>query len=114
MTNAEAIEIIENEYQCVKTASVGLCGRNCSICDLLKTDKEIFDAYDLAVKALQKQVPRRPHIESVEFRDKNFISYTISCSNCGKEFEACFNTDYNKEFRYCSRCGHAIDWGDQL
>ena len=67
MTFEEAIEITEVERACVKRNTDNKCDRDCINCDLLRTEEEIFAAYDMAIKALEKQ--------------------TNSCSNC-KQGEA--------------------------
>ena len=48
---------------------------------------------DLAIKALEKQVPKKP---------KHKLSEDY-CFNCGKLV-------YKSSGDYCSYCGHAIDW----
>lgn len=58
MTNQEAIKIIKNERECVQRAVAG-CNRDCLNCDLLKPEKEIFEAYALVIKAMKKQIPKK-------------------------------------------------------
>ena len=48
----QAINVINNEVKCVKHAPY--CDRNCGVCDLRLNDKDILDAYDLAIIALSK------------------------------------------------------------
>lgn len=54
MTIQEAIEIIEVERACVKRNTDNKCDRDCINCDLLRTEEEIFAAYDMAIESLEK------------------------------------------------------------
>ena len=54
----QARDYIEDEIRCVLRAVNGICDRNCKKCDLLKNDKELIEAYDLAILALEKQTPK--------------------------------------------------------
>ena len=55
MTNKRAIEIIENEKQCViRQSGPGIvCDRNCASCELVLPDQDVLDAYDKAIAALE-------------------------------------------------------------
>ena len=65
-------------------------------------DKYTTDAIDMAINALEKQIPKKPIIR----KTKNYFGYTeyILCPNCKKvDFgltQPCF----------CRLCGQAIDW----
>lgn len=52
-----------------------------------------------AVKALEKQIPRKP-IED------GYFDRPCVCPECGQEF------GFNSGFKYCENCGQAIDWSD--
>jgi len=52
MNSNEVIEVIENEKECVKRA--GICDRECQVCDLVKNDEEILEAYDQSIKAIKR------------------------------------------------------------
>jgi hypothetical protein len=55
MTKLEAIAIIENEKRCVNRASKNDdCNRDCYNCELVKTDAEILEALDMAIKAMEQ------------------------------------------------------------
>lgn len=57
MTREEAIAIIENEKKCVNRANKNdYCNRDCYNCELVKTDTEILEALDMAIKALEQTV----------------------------------------------------------
>ena len=53
MTENEAIEIIQTEKQCVLRNVEG-CDRDCKKCDLVRQDKEIIEAYDMAISSLKE------------------------------------------------------------
>ena len=52
MSSEEVIEVIENEKECVKRA--GICDRECQVCDLVRNDEEILEAYDQSIKAIRR------------------------------------------------------------
>lgn len=55
MTRKEAIAIIENEKKCVNRANKNdYCNRDCYNCELVKTDREILTALDMAIQALEQ------------------------------------------------------------
>ena len=66
--------------------------------------KIIAKAYDLAIEALEKHIPKKPIIRKTE----DYFGYVkyILCPNC-KEVEFGFNQPC-----FCDRCGQAIDWSD--
>lgn len=52
----EAIAILENEKKCVNRANKNdYCNRDCYNCELVKTDTEILNALDMAIKALEQE-----------------------------------------------------------
>jgi hypothetical protein len=56
MTREEAIATVENEKRCVNRASKNdNCNRDCYNCELVKTDAEILEAFDMAIKALKQE-----------------------------------------------------------
>ena len=64
--------------------------------------KIIADAYDMAIEALEKQIPKKPIIRKTE----DYFGYVkyILCPNCEK-VEFGFNQPC-----FCELCGQAIDW----
>lgn len=59
------------------------------------TAEEFCRAYDMAVDALEKQVPKKP----------NKINGVYFCTVCGASVEGCKDI--------CFRCGQAVDWEDE-
>lgn len=77
--------------------------------------KDILEALDrsklsnklflLAVKNLDKRVPKVPDIYGDGYDDGALIFDSWKCPNCEKSYEL----DYDK-YDYCPNCGQAIDW----
>ena len=81
MTENEALEIIK---------------RKSSIPMDNETFDEIEEAYDIAIEALEKQIPKKPDIEK-------FWGYDdLMCPNC-KGYKI-------RKPNYCSSCGQHLDW----
>ena len=61
MTNERAIELLNCEKECVKRQFGPMCKRTiipmegCFGCDLVQNDKDVLDAYDVAIRALKEQ-----------------------------------------------------------
>ena len=65
-------------------------------------DKYTANAIDMAIDALEKQIPKKPIIR----KTKDYFGYVgyILCPNCEK-VEFGFNQPC-----FCDYCGQAIDW----
>ena len=59
-------------------------------------------AFDMAIEALSKQIPKKPKYESEIGREIG-LRY---CPNCGIRF-------IRWGFNFCSNCGQHIDWRDE-
>lgn len=90
MTEQEAIMIIENERPS--------CGKKIEF-----TEEEKYEAYSMAIRALEKQIPKKP-IKS----KKQVVRYvnTYCCPICNLKFTG---TGIAK---WCYHCGQKLDWGD--
>ena len=64
MTNEEVLKVLEKEKECIQRQINGDCDnkRDCANCDLRLEDKEIILAYNTAISALEKQIPKKPII----------------------------------------------------
>ena len=63
--------------------------------------KRVVEARDMAINALEKQIPKKPI----------FYAHDYYCSVCNSlvgnnEFEW-------KRFKYCDTCGQKLDWSDE-
>lgn len=103
MTPKEAIECLKNEKLCILIADKNECTRECSKCDLIMETDTLLTAYDIAIKTLGKQIPKKPLNQSDEY-DRTYGN----CPCCGEMV-----VDYPDDFRVCSNCGQAIDWGEE-
>lgn len=83
MKPKEAIRIMENEMPS--------CGDK-----LTFTSEECYEAYQMAIEALNKQIPKKPLTKN---------SY-IECPYCHTDIES------DKGKRQCVVCGQAIDWSE--
>ena len=91
MTNKEAIEQLRERL---------------AITDYRQQIPEYYEAIELAVEALEKQIPKKPIYS--DYDDNGFgdvIPYTAKCPVCGYEFD--FGTWH--ENHHCI-CGQALDW----
>lgn len=68
-----------------------------------RTDTPSTATIEEAIKALEKQVPKR-----VEFTDTDYMYY--ECPNCG---DAIMTTEDDfSSHKYCLSCGQALKWED--
>lgn len=70
------------------------------------TDMKICDGeeMDIAIKALNKQISKKPNIEGDGYADGQLVYDTWICPFCGKHYEI----DYDS-YDYCPNCGQHID-----
>lgn len=77
----------------------------------IKFAKDNYEAITLAIKALEKQIPKKPIF------DYN-LSDTLSKFHCecGKTIKVSHDIgimDNNDAPSYCSKCGCRLDWSDE-
>lgn len=65
--------------------------------------EEMKEVRDMAIEALEKQTPKKPLNQSDEY-DRTYGK----CPCCGEMV-----VDYPDDFRVCSNCGQAINWGEE-
>lgn len=72
-----------------------------------KFSEDDYIANDMAIKALEKQVPTKPI--HVTYRLKTgTLHHMAYCGNCGKYNQRVYIRD-----KYCRKCGCKIDWRDE-
>ena len=99
MTEIEAIE--ELKYDCNELGKAIPCDTSwgCSF----------ENAYEMAIQALEKQIPKKPIYEGDGYApDESFVFDEWLCPCCCKRYEV----DYD-DYDYCPTCGQKIDWGDK-
>ena len=96
MTNEEAISIL--------TKDRALCLFNPWTGEDVPLNEDCrmsAEAMNLAIEALEKQIPKKPN-------DKFNVPYDILacgiCPSCGR--------GVHSDMKFCSECGQAIDWGE--
>lgn len=94
ISREEAIQILDNERPC--------CGEKVTY-----SECERCEAYDMAIEALEKQIPQKPTIWGDGYADGVLIYDMWDCPNCEKSYEI----DYD-HYDHCPNCGQAIDWSD--
>lgn len=97
MTNREAIKIISN----YEVNGCGYCHQG---------GNEVADAFNLAISALEKQIPKRK-LEKDQYNENLF---TLRCPTCGALIcnynERLDRFSYMVKKNYCYICGQAIDF----
>ena len=109
MTPQEALKVLENEKECIQRQVNGNCDnkRDCANCDLRLEDKEIILAYNTAIFALEKQIPKKC---TDGFHKEKFIDGR--CPNCSFR-QSKGDIQWKRQFnKYCRNCGQALDWSD--
>lgn len=75
-----------------------------------KFTEDDYKANDMAIQALEKQIPKKPirHTAWENFK----------CPACGSAEIVQYDTEYREydkdcKFEYCSDCGQKLDWSDE-
>lgn len=76
--------------------------------ELKKKFPNLKEVYEVAVKALEKQIPKKPNYEGDGYADGELVYDTWICPNCEKHYEV----DYD-DYDYCPNCGQALDWSEE-
>lgn len=125
MKSKEAIEILQKRIDLIDTEYPDQ-----------KDLMEYREALERAVKALEKQIPRKVSYEDVgydHYHDANL--YACICPSCGlhiidfsdDDVDSKCNSDNPEDMfhssmvyhayigmnNYCNRCGHKLDWGEE-
>ena len=67
------------------------------------------DVKDMAIKALEKQIPKKPTYDGDGYApDGTFVWDEWLCPCCRSRYEI----DYD-EYDFCPNCGQAIDWSEK-
>ena len=93
MTESEAKKYMLIEKECINRD----CNRDCANCDIVQDVEDLNNAYDVAIQALEKQIPKKPKT------DDRYVMYI--CPWCNDFVKVSHN--------YCQNCGQKLDWGDE-
>ena len=66
--------------------------------------KDKLECLDVAIEALEKQMPKKPYVEGDGYADGHLVYDTWICPNCENHYEI----DYDN-YDYCPNCGQHID-----
>ena len=109
MTESEAIEKLRAYYNCQRLqlksiyedCNDELCD-SCNLCYAQGTTGEHIKSIEIAIQALEKQMPKKPH--------KNFEKFSGVWCSCGKYLGKGYFVD---KPIYCPDCGQKLDWSDE-
>ena len=109
MTDSEAKGFVQGKLDCMKKCDVfnkedKHRNNECELCDYCYSQGnfgEQKEAFQMAINALEKQIPKKPI----------FYAHDYYCSVCNSivgnnEFEW-------KRFKYCDTCGQKLDWSEE-
>ena len=74
-------------------------------------NKDVSTAIDLAIQALEKQVPKKPTIPTISMSvclSKEETTKLEHCPECGEYLR----DSVGNEHMHCSDCGQRIDWSE--
>ena len=74
-------------------------------CDFYKV--KLHD-YNVLQELVDRATPKKPRYEADGYCNGVLVYDTWRCPNCETRYEV----DYD-EFKYCPKCGQAIDWSDK-
>lgn len=63
------------------------------------------ESIDVAIQALEKQIPLKLLYSYDDSVDENWCSCPICCSGLGWA--------HGKHYKYCMNCGQKLDWSDE-
>ena len=92
MTESEAKKYMLIEKECINRD----CNRDCANCDIVQDVEDLNNAYDVAINALEKQIP------------KKIAKYDV-CPVCNNNQST---TWYYVGSSYCEICGQKLDWSE--
>ena len=115
MTESEAMGFVQGKLDCMEKCDVferehsyntDLCD-NCEYCYSQGTFGKQKEAFSMAIKALEKQIPMKPyHISQVDDND----NANVECQMCHATADYAVNVIKRG---YCWKCGQLLDWSDE-
>ena len=114
MTEMEAKDIIQGKLDCMKKCDTFDCLNSddcdeCDYCYAQGTFVEQKEAFEIAIQALEKQIPKKPIMKP--YFDDMEEEY-LCCPACGEILTDRIPMD-NKDFYFhCLNCGQKFDFGE--
>lgn len=90
MTESEAIKILQRDLE--------IQVKNKALTDGI-------EAIQIAIQALEKQIPKKPMVVYDDKVDSNWCSCPICANGIGWKIHA-------RKIKFCWECGHRLDFGD--
>lgn len=97
MTEQEAIKVLEEKGKHIEMIKID--GK-----DTLCYRAILVEAFEVATKALEKQIPKKPYLDQKGLLDVKMWH----CPVCKKEVISDWNRDLANA--YCHHCGQKLDW----
>ena len=110
MTESEAEGFVQGKLDCMSKCGIfnkedntsdNDCD-NCEYCYSQGNFGEQKEAFQMAINALEKQIPKKPH--------KNFEKFSGVWCSCGKYLGKGY---FVEKPSFCSDCGQKLDWSDE-
>lgn len=74
-------------------------------------EKESIEYYEIAIKALEKQIPQKPIFD--HNLNDNVSMFICKCGNRIKVTHDSGVMNNNNTPNYCCNCGNKLDWSDE-
>ena len=126
MTESEAKGFIKGKLDCMKKCGIfnkedSISDNDCDNCEYCYSQGNFGnqkEAFQMAIQALEKQIPKKPVHDGCldnegawhEWKGVNGRPYDL-CTNCNTNL--CCEMPYDNNPNYCSKCGCRLDWGDE-
>lgn len=75
-----------------------------------KAAKRVVEARNMAIKALEKQIPKKPIMKQY-FKDME--EEYLCCPTCGEILTDRIPADNKTFYFHCMNCGQKLDWSDE-
>lgn len=113
MTENEAKEFVQGKLNCMKKCDIFDCKNtdecdNCVYCYSQGTFGKQKEAFEVAIKALEKQIPKKPIDKSNNPHDW----HVMACPCCEHTF---WNSGQFVHYqpKFCNYCGQKLDWSEE-
>lgn len=116
MTESEAKGFIQGKLDCMKKCGVfnkedNINYNDCDYCNYCYSQGNFGqqkEAFNMAINALEKQIPKKVKIEQ----------WIYTKCDCGFEFskhhgDGYYSIPLENKTKYCPNCGQKLDWSDE-